>query len=203
MDENYCTTREAANVLGISLRTAQKWLEKGLLDGWKTHGGHRRITRSSILRVLQNSGNDKVDGYSLAVLIVEDNVELLKLYRVKMSLWPFAASIYSAPNGYEGLLMVGEVTPALLICDLGLPGVNGFQIVRTLATNERYHDMTIVVVSGLPLSEIDAHGGLPPGVELLGKPIDFTRLQAIAAALWHRHSTAHQRDRVAAAGLAP
>ena len=44
--------------------------------------------------------------------------------------------------------------------------------------------MTIVVVSGLPLAEIQAHGGLPEEVMLLSKPIDFRQLQTIANEVW-------------------
>ena len=82
--------------------------------------------------------------------------------------------------------VVGEVAPALLVSDLRLPGVNGFQIVRSLCAMERYKEMVIVVVSGLPTNEIEAHGGLPARVELSGKPINFERLKGIASDLWSR-----------------
>ena len=191
MVDNYCTTREAAEVLGVSLRTAQQWVEKGYLQAWKTQGGHRRITRSSIEAALAEklrNANSAPPAYALPILIIEDDAALLKLYLAQISRWPFATSIYTAPNGFEGLVMVGESRPALLICDLRLPGVNGFQIVRWLSEIERYREVRIVVVSGLPLGEIDAHGGVPGKVELMSKPIDFPRLKAIAHEIWSEHS---------------
>jgi len=190
MVENFCTTREAAQLLGISVRTVQQWVEKGRLKAWKTSGGHRRISRESVARTLEKNEAIAVataQRHALPVLIVEDDAALLKLYRLQMSYWPFPVTIYTAPNGFEGLVMVGEVTPHLLICDLRLPGVNGFQIVRYLSAIERHKDMAIVVVSGLPPEEIEAHGSLPPCIELLGKPIDFARLQEIAGALHKRY----------------
>ncbi len=193
MVENYCTTREAAKQLGISVRTAQQWLERGLLEGWKTAGGHRRITRNSVLRAMKEVREEDRkhrEADSLKVLVIEDDAALLKLYRTQMSFWPFDVTVYSAPNGYEGLLMVGEVAPLLLLCDLRLPGVSGFQIVRSLCNIERYSEMAIVVVSGLPAEEIDAHGGVPPRVEVMSKPIDFARLEAIACNLAAREQAA-------------
>ena len=89
-------------------------------------------------------------------------------------------SFYAAPNGYEGLVMIGETNPRMLICDLRLPGVNGFQIVRALCAMERFSQMAVVVVSGLPSVEIDAHGGVPKRVEMMGKPVNFSRLKEIA-----------------------
>lgn len=43
-----CTTREASELLGVSLRTIQLWVDAKRLEAWKTPGGHRRITRSSV-----------------------------------------------------------------------------------------------------------------------------------------------------------
>ena len=43
-----CTTREAAELLGVSLRTVQLWVDSGALQAWKTAGGHRRVSRQSI-----------------------------------------------------------------------------------------------------------------------------------------------------------
>jgi excisionase family DNA binding protein len=45
------TTAEAAQILGISTRTAQLWVESGQLSSWKTPGGHRRIPRQAVLNV--------------------------------------------------------------------------------------------------------------------------------------------------------
>ncbi len=186
MIKNYYTTRDAAKLLGISVRTAQQWLEKGYLQGWKTDGGHRRIRPSSVLRILKARG-PLLPGLqrhdALQLLVVEDDAALLRLYRAQVSSWPFDVTLYTAPNGYEALVMVGEVAPDMLVCDLRLPGVTGFQIVRALCAMERYHALLIVVVSGLPAAEIDAHGGLPERVERLGKPIDFQRLEEIASTL--------------------
>jgi excisionase family DNA binding protein len=47
------TTRDAARLLGISVSTAQKWIESGALESWKTPGGHRRMRRSAVLALLE------------------------------------------------------------------------------------------------------------------------------------------------------
>jgi excisionase family DNA binding protein len=51
----FLTTREAAQALGVSLRTAQLWVENGQLEAWKTEGGHRRITPDSVQRLLRGN----------------------------------------------------------------------------------------------------------------------------------------------------
>lgn len=187
MPGNYLTTRNAAQLLGISVRTVQLWVDSGKLHGWTTQGGHRRISHQSVLESLALRVKAELDVpslYELPLLIVEDELALIKLYRAHIRTWPFGVRVTVTPNGYEALVLAGEVKPALMICDLRLPGVNGFQIVRALAEMERFNRMRIVVISGLPDSEIEAHGGLPAGVEVMCKPIDFQKLKALAQTEW-------------------
>ena len=47
-EEDFLTTREAASLLGVALRTVQLWVEAGKLSAWKTRGGHRRIPRQAV-----------------------------------------------------------------------------------------------------------------------------------------------------------
>lgn len=52
-DDPTLTTRDAARLLGISVSTAQKWIESGALASWKTPGGHRRMRRSAVIALLE------------------------------------------------------------------------------------------------------------------------------------------------------
>lgn len=123
-------------------------------------------------------------GDALPIVVIEDDDALLKLYKRKMSLWPFAVKVHTAADGYEGLLTLRDSAPALLICDLRMPRVNGFQILHALKKMKEYCRTKIVVVSGMPFEEVEAQGSLPEGVEYLDKPIDFVRLENIATSVW-------------------
>lgn len=48
-----CTTREAAEMLGVSLGSVQLWVDGGILKAWKTVGGHRRVLRESVNDLLR------------------------------------------------------------------------------------------------------------------------------------------------------
>ncbi|MET0255633.1 MAG: helix-turn-helix domain-containing protein [Luteibacter sp.] len=52
-DDPTVTTRDAAQLLGVSVSTAQKWIEAGAIPSWKTPGGHRRMRRSGVLALLE------------------------------------------------------------------------------------------------------------------------------------------------------
>ncbi|PWF44050.1 helix-turn-helix domain-containing protein [Massilia glaciei] len=57
-DDPVFTTRDAAHHLGVSVSTAQLWMEQGTLASWKTPGGHRRCRLSEVER-LQGIGAGK------------------------------------------------------------------------------------------------------------------------------------------------
>ena len=50
LQEEHCTTLQVARMLGMAVRSVQMMVDRGLLQGWKTPGGHRRIARSSVQR---------------------------------------------------------------------------------------------------------------------------------------------------------
>lgn len=55
VEKSFCTTREAAQLLGVSVGTVQLWVERGVLEAWKTTGGHRRVLRDSVDKLLRRA----------------------------------------------------------------------------------------------------------------------------------------------------
>lgn len=187
--KSFCTTREAAEMLGVSVRTAQLWVESGLLEAWKTSGGHRRITRSSVEKLLVSPRREPAepvasvqtaapaDGDQLCVMVIEDEEQLLRLYEVTMRMWPSAPRVVTARDGYEALVKVGEVRPDLLITDLYMAGMDGFRMIRALRDMPNLAGMAIVVVTG---HDADDLKGIPSDIPVLPKPIPFEQLRQIA-----------------------
>jgi excisionase family DNA binding protein len=200
--KSFCTTREAATLLGVSVGTVQLWVESGLLQAWKTSGGHRRVLRDSIDSLLHKGVDEAtpvsvdlaplVNSRPLNVLVVEDDDNLLRLYKTKLAQWPMKPIVSLADNGVTGLLMMGRSNPDLLITDLDMPGLDGFNMLRVLHQTPEMRHSTIVVVTGLDPAELDRRGGLPSGVEVLPKPVPFERLLAIATAVVKQRLTVGQ-----------
>lgn len=180
--ERVCSTIEAAKLLGVGVRTIQLWMDSGALEGWKTPGGHRRVTLASIEKMLEKRGKlpaaPSRDG-RLKVLVVEDSNHLLNLYRANLSSWGLPLEIITAGDGFEGLVKLGEHKPHLLITDLKMPGLDGFDMIRSLRADPHHAELEIVVVTGLPESEISKRGRLPPDVTVLGKPVPFDKLEQL------------------------
>ncbi len=188
--KTFCTTREAALLLGVSVGTVQLWVESGVLEAWKTVGGHRRVMRDSVDRLLHKN-SDRAPApvpasdiaqapRPLCILVVDDDVNLLRLYEANMSRWPMAPAVMTANSAITGLLMIGAKHPDFLVTDLHMPDMDGFYMLRVLRNTPELANTTVAVVTGLDHEAITQRGGLPGGVEVLPKPIPFERLQAIA-----------------------
>lgn len=187
----FCSTRQAADLIGVSHRTIQLWVENGTLQAWKTAGGHRRIVMGSIQKLLDKR-RDAIAPPSPApaapaarrrVLVVDDEASLLRLYELEMQSWDLDLEIVKAGNGFEALIRIGEQRPDILVSDLSMPGMDGFRMIRTLRGDPAYTNMAIIVVSGLDRSTVRTMG-LPDDVPFFPKPAPFADLRrAVEGAL--------------------
>ncbi len=180
----FCSTRQAAELIGVSHRTIQLWVENGALQAWKTAGGHRRISRDSIDKLVAQRRAAVSPPPPAApaarrprVLVVDDDATLLRLYELEISTWDLDLDIVKAGNGFEALIRIGEQRPDVLISDLSMPGMDGFRMIRTLRADPAYGAMAIVVVSGLDRNTVHAMG-LPEDVPFFPKPAPFAALRA-------------------------
>ena len=176
VQKDYFTSREAAKLLGVAVSTIQLWTNNGILRAWTTGVGHRRIACGSVRAILDDQ-REAIDTHSreqpLSVVIVEDNAQQLRLHEKQFDIWGLNAQVVTAKDGYEGLIKIGRVLPDVIITDLIMPNINGFQMIRALAEISELKQTLIIVVSGLTKYEIAQNGGLPEGVSLFTKPFPF------------------------------
>lgn len=178
----FCSTREAAHILGVSVSTVIQWVDSGLLKAWKTEGGHRRVSKDSIDKIMRRKPID-AHAPALRVLVIDDDPFMLDLYKTKLSQWNFAPVVTTATNGYMGLFLLGSWKPDLVVLDLQMPELDGFAMLGVLSESGQIRQTKIIVVSGLTQQAINDRGGLPNGIESLQKPVAFEKLEAIAMAL--------------------
>jgi excisionase family DNA binding protein len=185
--DGYCGTSYAAKVLGISVGTVQGLVEKNDLKAWKTQGGHRRISLQSI-QDYQRRHNltpaSIMQGEArLRVLVVEDDENTRLMLQAQFEQWglPLDAVMYA--SAMEALLDMPSLQPQVLLTDLRMPNVDGFEFLKTLSAHTLFSNIAVVVMTGMSLDDVRAKGGLPDGVQLLQKPIDMDWLHGFFDAL--------------------
>lgn len=180
-DAAYISTREAAELLGISLRTAQLWVENGALLAWKTTGGHRRILLHSVQKIIDERNNASAEPIlespqALKIAIVEDDPDVVSLLKMTIESLGFASIVQTRSDGFKGLIMLGMFQPDVLIADLNMPDMDGFRMLRSIEGSE-FSPKKIIVTTALGLAEIAERGGLPPGALILQKPYPLGLLE--------------------------
>lgn len=185
--ENYCGTTYAARLLGLSVGTIQTLVEKNELQAWKTQGGHRRISLPSILQYQRRQNMPQITAAKadqrLKVLAVDDDPiarEMLKNFATRSDM---SLDCTIMASGLEALIDMASIQPDVLIADLNMPGVDGFELLRTLRNNSQFSKMSCLAVSALTQEEINAQGGLPEGVIFMPKPLSMHWLNGFFAAI--------------------
>ena len=108
------------------------------------------------------------------ILIIEDDPSFSRAINHIVEKEGYDVS--TASNGITGLRMVGENPPDLLILDVMLPGLDGFEICSRLRSEESTAKLPIIMLSAKG-QETDKTMGLSVGAnEYLTKPVDRTLL---------------------------
>jgi len=97
----------------------------------------------------KNLNNNKKK--SISILIVEDDKFLRELLVRKLEEERFEA--LTAVDGKEGLKEIEEKQPALILLDLVLPGIDGFEILKRIKGNAETSKIPVIILSNLGQSE--------------------------------------------------
>lgn len=185
--EDYCGTTYAAKLLGLSVGTIQSLVEKSELQAWKTQGGHRRISMQSIREYQKRHNMLVTPGETrdarIKVLLVEDDPVTREMIRDFCIRCEMPVDCTAMASGLEALIDIASIRPDVLIADLKMPGVDGFELLRTLHGNPLFSKMTSLVISALTQEEIDERGGLPQGTIFMAKPVNMHWLKGFLTAL--------------------
>ena len=157
----FLSTAEAARMLGLSTTLVQTLVDQGELKGWKTRGGHRRISLESILDY-QNTSRSAM-GVAIKsmmkprVTVVVESAQLMSQLMLASADWQFAVDVTFFDSVTEGLLELSSKRPDMLVVEMSMPRTQ--QEKNLLAQRATGTANSIQVVSG-PMSPVWMHAYL-------------------------------------------
>lgn len=178
-NNNYITTSEACDLIGVSKTVVKRLADEGVLKTWKTPGGHRRLLKDSVeeyIAVFNNQSNQFEENRpshtpeSLKVLIVEDDPTAANIISGIISSLGLNISINIAEDGYDGLMKVGNMVPDIIFSDLNMPKMNGYTMINSIRGFEPTEATTIIIITGEETDSID-RSMLPSDVVIMNKPV--------------------------------
>jgi DNA-binding response OmpR family regulator len=110
------------------------------------------------------------------ILVVDDEPDLIAVLRMGLQMEGF--EVLEAADGAEGLRRAREEKPDLLVLDLMLPKMDGYQVCRSLKFDSRYKSLPILILSARP-GDQDKRLAIEMGADdFIRKPYDLKDLVA-------------------------
>jgi excisionase family DNA binding protein len=182
----FLTTGQIAGACQVTIPTVKRWIREGHLAAFQTAGGHFRVTEEEFRR-FQAAHRIPVEGTGDTealpkILVVDDDPTLLDTLWEALS-WDGRYKVEVAQDGYEGLIKVGSFAPHLLVLDIRMPGLNGFQVCRRVKADPATRHTRILAITGHVNAETRAQIFEAGADGFLQKPIKLDDLQAEVARL--------------------
>jgi excisionase family DNA binding protein len=145
-EPDWLTLGQAAKYLGVAQSTIRKWSDQGRVPAFYTPGGHRRYKRADLDSFLERSGPSGMTSGGPVVLIVDDDERLREYVRVNLEMEGYA--VREAGNAEEGLQVLDESTPDLVLLDVMMPDVDGWEMLRRVQERHGVGAIPVIMFSG-------------------------------------------------------
>lgn len=169
----------AASMLNISENMIRSWISNGVIKSTQQLDNRMVLSKRDIYEIIEKRKERLLTkGHrEITIVLVEDDTALIEIYSGLIHELGMTVNLVTATDGYEGLLKVGQYMPEIVITDLMMPDMNGFELIKSIRNNENQENSKIIAVTALSLEQIEDKGGLPDEVVLLKKPFTLGDLR--------------------------
>jgi CheY-like chemotaxis protein len=176
--------------LGLTIARSLVQLHGGTISAWSDGEGRGaeftvELPLEEVSALAESSGREREDGgktadeqRSLVVLVVEDNRDAREMLHAWLE--ELGHRVHTASDGIEGLALARHVRPDVALVDIGLPGLDGYQVAENLRASAEGQRTLLVAITGYGRPEdsarareagFDAHLVKPVQPEMLARLI--------------------------------
>ncbi len=144
------TTAQAARLLGVSVATVVNWIDDGRLKAHKTPGGHRRIGREDLIEFAHHYemplADDEMSSHTgkKRILVVDDDPAILTLFADVLEI-EGGFDVQTARSGFAAGLAVARWRPDLILLDVHMPGMDGFEVLERIQDADSHRNIPVVL----------------------------------------------------------
>ncbi|MFA5858470.1 MAG: response regulator [Elusimicrobiota bacterium] len=151
MSKTAFTTHHISKICGVTMPTVINWIEQGQLPAYKTLGGHRRVKQDDLIEFLKKNKfplpDELAKEWSCRILIVDDEKGMINLITRLIKKSRPDCILSSAMDGFEAGRQVVSFKPDIVILDLKLPGIDGFEVCRKLKFDPQTKHIKILAIT--------------------------------------------------------
>lgn len=146
-------TYDIAKICHVAPITVGRWIEEGKIPFFTTGGGHRRVWDEDLAKFLRAHNyplpKDLLSSAKHLILVVDDDALTRKyMHRAIQKNIP-DAEVQEATNGFEAGEMITTLMPALVILDIRLPGLDGYDVCARIRKNKTLKSVKILAITGV------------------------------------------------------
>jgi len=148
---SYLTTFQISKICEVNPTTVQNWIKEDKLRAFVTPGGHRRVRPADLVAFMKQYGMpipDDLAKRAPLALIVDDDVDIQDLLAAALKGERENLEILLARDGIAALLLIGERKPDLVVLDIRMPGMDGYEVCRKLRSSDGTRAIKIVAITG-------------------------------------------------------
>lgn len=149
------TTRQISHICHVTVPTVAHWVDNGDLKAFKTLGGHRRVLLTNLIIFLEKFDfpvpKELLTAKEERILIIDDDPKILKSLSNIIKKSNKNYKIFTASNGFEAGQSISRIKPDLVILDLMLPGIDGFEVCKLIRQYEK--KIKIIAITGFDTKE--------------------------------------------------
>jgi excisionase family DNA binding protein len=146
----FLTTGHVARACQVSVVAVKKWIRGGKLKAFQTPGGHFRIAADEFERFRLTHHFPPEREEPLRILVVDDDPQIVEVLLLVLRALRPAPKLEAASSGYEGLLKVGTFRPHVLVLDLRMPGLDGFEVCRRIKGDPVTRTTRVLAITAYP-----------------------------------------------------
>jgi len=149
--DDILTVFKASKYCNVSSKSIINWIESGHIQAYKTVGGHRRIKKSDLESFMKKQGipipQEEMADERIRILVVDDDPIIVETIVQALEEDEHDYEVISASDGFEAGIQVNHFKPHLLILDIMMPDIKGYEVCKKVKNREDTKDTKIIVLS--------------------------------------------------------
>ncbi len=144
------STSAVARLLKVAVGSIVNWIDKGDLKAGRTPGGHRRVEVSDLIDFLVRQKLPIPPELTIdtrKILIVDDEPVTRHLFAETIEAEFPGHEVLEADSGFSAGEIIGSLKPSVVVLDLRMPGMDGFEVCRRLKSKDETKHIAVIAVT--------------------------------------------------------
>jgi len=175
------STFKIAQLLDVNASSVANWIDQDRLHAHRTPGGHRRVSIENLLRFLREMKMpvpEELDVPPARILVVDDEPALCQMIARSLRLANPEYEVIEAGDGFRAGQIIATMKPDVVILDLRMPGMDGFEVCRVIKAQEETSHALVLAMTAFPSQESEDRIRECGADAYFAKPLDMDELLA-------------------------